>query len=189
MKKFKQLQSGEIEWSTTVREWLREHEKPDECIYCGKKGDLTTEHILPTSRGGPDTTDNVIRVCKSCNSSKGSERLYEWYTEENRDKIPRIAEGKYLKLLYEIHKKNNSLDNEKMCEDCDLGEKCKEEQSREQTHRLLPRRSFQEMDMMIAGMIKRRLDKMKTIVEKLLKKEKLTEEDKEFLKKEKIDVS
>lgn len=44
------------------------------------------------------------------------------------------------------------------------------------------------MSMMIAGMIKRRLDKMKTIVEKLLKKEKLDTEEIEFLEKEGIQM-
>lgn len=43
-----------------------------------RKKDLTTEHILPRNCGGEDTTDNVVRVCKSCNSSKGGKRLYEW---------------------------------------------------------------------------------------------------------------
>ena len=59
----------------TIREWLREHEKPDECIYCGTKGPLTTEHILPRSCGGPDIPDNAIRVCRSCNSGKGGRQL------------------------------------------------------------------------------------------------------------------
>jgi len=59
-----------MKWSTTVREWQREHEKPNECIYCGSKGDLTIEHILPRSCGGPDIPDNAIQVCKKCNSVK-----------------------------------------------------------------------------------------------------------------------
>jgi 5-methylcytosine-specific restriction endonuclease McrA len=49
MSRFTQLRDGKIVWSSTIREWLREHEKPDECIYCGTKVSLTTEHILPRS--------------------------------------------------------------------------------------------------------------------------------------------
>ena len=127
MKKFKELQSGNIVWSTSVREWLKEYEKPDECIYCHSKTDLTTEHILPRSRGGPDTVDNVIRVCKSCNSSKGSKRLYEWFGRSKKDSIPRIAQGKYLKLLYSLHEQNGTLDKNLLCENCDLPDKCKDE--------------------------------------------------------------
>ena len=70
MSRFTQLRDGKIIWSSTIREWLREHEKPDECIYCRVKGPLTTEHILPRSCGGPDIPDNAIRVCQSCNSGK-----------------------------------------------------------------------------------------------------------------------
>lgn len=71
MSKWKELCAGTIHWSSSVREWVREMEHPGECIYCGGKKDLTTEHILPRNCGGEDTTDNVVRVCKSCNSSKG----------------------------------------------------------------------------------------------------------------------
>jgi len=75
---FGKLQRGEIVWSTSVSEWLLEMENPRVCIYCGQEGALTTEHILPRSRGGEDVPDNVVRVCKSCNSSKGAKGLYEW---------------------------------------------------------------------------------------------------------------
>jgi hypothetical protein len=127
MQKFKQLQSGEIKWSNCVREWLKEHEKPNECIYCSSKENLTTEHILPLCRGGPNTPDNVIRVCKNCNSSKGDKRLYEWFGLKNKDKISRIAEGKYLKLIYSYHEKNNTLNENLICDKCDMQSKCKKD--------------------------------------------------------------
>ncbi|ADN37295.1 HNH endonuclease [Methanolacinia petrolearia DSM 11571] len=133
MKKFIQLRDGDIVWSSTIREWLKEHEKPDECIYCGAKGPLTTEHILPRSCGGPDIPDNAIRVCRSCNSGKGGKRLYEWMGLDGIDTVPRIAEGKYLKLLYELHEKRGTLDVDKkelgsrMCPGCNLRPLCDEE--------------------------------------------------------------
>lgn len=79
MNRFKKLQSGEIEWSSSIREWVREREKGDECIYCGKVGDLTVEHIIPLSRSGPDHPDN------------GSKLLYKYFGLENRYDVPRIA--------------------------------------------------------------------------------------------------
>lgn len=66
------LKSGELVWSTSVREWLHEMENPNVCIYCGAAENLTTDHIVPRSKGGEDVPDNVVRVCKSCNSSKGA---------------------------------------------------------------------------------------------------------------------
>ncbi|MGB7787215.1 HNH endonuclease [Methanoregula sp.] len=75
MSRFVQLRDGKIIWSSTIREWVHEHEKADECIYCGIKGPLTTEHILPRSCGGPDIPDNAIRACRSCNSGKGGQEI------------------------------------------------------------------------------------------------------------------
>lgn len=131
MNRFKKLTSGEINWSTSIREYVKEREKKNVCIYCGKKKDLTLEHILPRSRGGLDIADNAVFVCKSCNSSKGDKRLYEWVGLENRYKVPRIAEGKYLKLLYSLHKQNGTLnvsDVSKLCPKCDLQSKCPEKE-------------------------------------------------------------
>jgi len=60
MDRFKKLSSGEISWSGSLREYFKERERKDECIYCGRKGDLTLEHILPRSRGGLDSPDNAF---------------------------------------------------------------------------------------------------------------------------------
>ena len=79
-------------------------------MYCGAKEDLTVEHILPRCCGGPDIPDNPIRVCRQCNLNKRDKRLYEWIGLKNKDNIPRIAEGKYLKLLYELHEERGTLD-------------------------------------------------------------------------------
>lgn len=132
MSKWKKLKNGEETWSTAIREWVKEHENPDECIYCGSRENLTTEHILPRDRGGPDISDNAIRICKSCNSGKGDKRLYEWKGLKSKDKHSRIAEGKYLKLLYRLHEENNTLNvhkerlKSKLCPKCDMGKLCKE---------------------------------------------------------------
>lgn len=42
------------------------------CQYCGKRGDLTIDHVIPRSRGGKDTWDNVVVACLRCNVNKGS---------------------------------------------------------------------------------------------------------------------
>ncbi len=110
MNRFKKLQSGEIEWSSTIREYIREREQKKQCIYCGAKKDLSYDHLIPLSRGGPDIPDNLVMACKSCNSSKGARGLYEWFGLNGRDAVPRVAEGKYLKLLYQLHELNNTLD-------------------------------------------------------------------------------
>lgn len=132
-KKFIELRDGIIKWSTTVREWEKEFDNPNVCIYCGSKENLTTEHILPTCCGGPNIPDNVIRVCKTCNSKKQGKRLYEWTGLDKKDTINRIAEGKYLKLLYSLHENNGTLDISKdkfvseLCPKCDMEKLCQKE--------------------------------------------------------------
>lgn len=44
------------------------------CQYCATKfpvGDLTIDHVIPRSRGGPNTWSNMVSSCKPCNSRKG----------------------------------------------------------------------------------------------------------------------
>ncbi|MCU0430251.1 MAG: HNH endonuclease [Cytophagaceae bacterium] len=43
------------------------------CQYCGTHSDLTLDHVLPRSRGGQSSWDNLVAACKSCNSKKGDQ--------------------------------------------------------------------------------------------------------------------
>ena len=128
MSRFYKLKKGEIKWSTSIREWIKENESRNTCGYCGKKCEsLTIEHILPLSKGGPDHPDNTIWVCKECNLKKSKKRLYEFFTLDYRDSIPRIAEGKFLKLLYDLHEKNGTLDLvdvSSLCPECEMKNEC-----------------------------------------------------------------
>jgi len=41
------------------------------CQYCGcRVPDLTLDHVVPRSREGPTSWDNVVACCRSCNSRK-----------------------------------------------------------------------------------------------------------------------
>jgi 5-methylcytosine-specific restriction endonuclease McrA len=42
-----------------------------ECQYCGAGDDLTFDHVIPRSRGGKTTWDNVVTACAPCNLLKG----------------------------------------------------------------------------------------------------------------------
>lgn len=44
------------------------------CQYCGSspgRASLTLDHVLPRSRGGQTTWENVVTACKACNMRKG----------------------------------------------------------------------------------------------------------------------
>ena len=48
------------------------------CQYCGRQsGDLTIDHIIPRSRGGPHTWENLVSACKPCNHRKGGKSLID----------------------------------------------------------------------------------------------------------------
>jgi 5-methylcytosine-specific restriction endonuclease McrA len=41
------------------------------CQYCGTASDLTFDHIIPRSRGGRTTWENIVTACAPCNLRKG----------------------------------------------------------------------------------------------------------------------
>lgn len=44
------------------------------CQYCGRKShvrDLNLDHVIPRSRGGGSTWDNLVTSCRDCNLRKG----------------------------------------------------------------------------------------------------------------------
>lgn len=44
-----------------------------QCQYCGKKTHaLTIDHVIPKSRGGADSWDNLVAACVKCNNKKGN---------------------------------------------------------------------------------------------------------------------
>ena len=45
------------------------------CQYCGSKGDLTFDHVVPRSRGGVTSWNNVVAACSPCNLRKGNRLL------------------------------------------------------------------------------------------------------------------
>ena len=40
------------------------------CGNCGTDRDLTADHVIPRSKGGRNTLDNVRVLCRKCNASK-----------------------------------------------------------------------------------------------------------------------
>ncbi|KAL8515724.1 hypothetical protein ACS0TY_014416 [Phlomoides rotata] len=47
------------------------------CQYCSSNENLTIDHILPISRGGNWTWENLVAACAKCNSRKGQKTLEE----------------------------------------------------------------------------------------------------------------
>jgi len=64
----------------TAEEWLSILEDHGgACAYCGRTDKkLCMEHVIPISRGGNHTKDNVVPSCHRCNNVKGSRTAKEW---------------------------------------------------------------------------------------------------------------
>lgn len=43
-----------------------------ECQYCGAASHLTMDHVIPRSRGGHSSWDNLVTACAPCNLRKGN---------------------------------------------------------------------------------------------------------------------
>ena len=43
------------------------------CQYCGDHSDLTFDHVVPRSKGGQTTWENVVTACSPCNLAKGGD--------------------------------------------------------------------------------------------------------------------
>ena len=129
--RFKKLRDGHITMSDTIREWEREQELPTQCVFCGAVDDLTTDHLIPRSRGGDDSADNLVLACSSCNTSRGDKGVFEWLGLKRKDELHRLVAGKYLKELLRAHEVAKTLDISKdeiegLCENCPLPGVCEE---------------------------------------------------------------
>ena len=45
------------------------------CQYCGATRRLTIDHVVPKSKGGGDTWQNLVVACSKCNTFKGDKLL------------------------------------------------------------------------------------------------------------------
>ena len=70
---------------------------PRACCYCGAGERLSVDHLIPVSRGGPESADNIVWACAPCNSSKGAGDVLRWYAGR-REFPPLLLLRRYLKL-------------------------------------------------------------------------------------------
>ena len=48
------------------------------CVYCGDHKSLCLDHVIPESKGGPTTAENLVTACTPCNSSKRDKMPEQW---------------------------------------------------------------------------------------------------------------
>jgi 5-methylcytosine-specific restriction enzyme A len=61
--------------------WWQQKTAPGRCYYCGSTvsyEELTMDHLVPLSRGGRSSKENLVPACKSCNNKKKIMIPLEW---------------------------------------------------------------------------------------------------------------
>ena len=76
------LQSLQAMTSSDAKRLWRESIKAHynhRCVYCGSTDRLTLDHVKPRCRGGRNDASNLVAACQSCNRSKGSSDVLDWF--------------------------------------------------------------------------------------------------------------
>jgi 5-methylcytosine-specific restriction endonuclease McrA len=69
----------DAEWHSILDAWQR-------CAYCGADGvALQKDCVMPISRGGRYTLENVVPACRSCNASKCNDEVTSWMRRKRLD--------------------------------------------------------------------------------------------------------
>jgi 5-methylcytosine-specific restriction endonuclease McrA len=63
----------------TLSQWNNIKENQDnKCFYCKKEKKLTQDHVIPLSRGGDHSANNIVAACRECNTSKFNHSIEEF---------------------------------------------------------------------------------------------------------------
>lgn len=70
----------------TPAEWIAISAAWGCCAYCGETAKpLQRDCVLPISRGGRYTLENVVPACGSCNASKSNDEVTSWLRRKKLD--------------------------------------------------------------------------------------------------------
>lgn len=69
--RYKRLKRGATEHTLTTRTWgLLQAVFRGKCVYCGDQPGREQDHVVPLSKGGRHSHDNVVPACRHCNATK-----------------------------------------------------------------------------------------------------------------------
>jgi 5-methylcytosine-specific restriction endonuclease McrA len=81
----RRAKNADVEEDISTEQWLEIVESYNSCCaYCGESDTrLQRDHIIPISRGGPTTPENLVPACPRCNLSKSDKTVSEWYPKQD----------------------------------------------------------------------------------------------------------
>lgn len=81
---------GASHWRRLGRDWQGMHWIRDakraaiylrdgsRCVWCGERGGLTLDHLVPVSQGGTHESKNLVTACLWCNSARQDRSVRRW---------------------------------------------------------------------------------------------------------------
>jgi 5-methylcytosine-specific restriction endonuclease McrA len=77
---------AQVEHDLSPEQWAALKEHWGGCAYCGAADrPLQRDCVLPISRGGRYTLDNIVPACGSCNASKCNDEVTGWLRRKRLD--------------------------------------------------------------------------------------------------------
>lgn len=77
---------AQVEHDLSDQQWAALKDAWGGCAYCGAADRaLQKDCVLPISRGGRYTIDNVVPACASCNASKCNDEVSGWLRRKRLD--------------------------------------------------------------------------------------------------------
>ena len=87
----------DAQWTTLQLAW-------GGCAYCGAtERPLQRDCVLPISRGGRYTLENVVPACRPCNTSKCSDEVTAWLRRKRLDERAFLLRHAEIRADLEVH--------------------------------------------------------------------------------------
>ena len=91
---------AKVEHDLTDEQWSALQVAWAGCAYCGATDrPLQRDCVLPISRGGRYTLDNVVPACGSCNASKSNDEVTSWLRRKKLDERAFLLRFREVQLL------------------------------------------------------------------------------------------
>ena len=103
-----EYQQGKMFGYTDKKAYLLERESYC-CIYCGinaSQAKMQIEHVIPKSKGGTDSLNNLVLSCEACNQAKGNQDV-EAYLKNKPNVLRRVKA--HLGISYKDAAHTNSI--------------------------------------------------------------------------------
>jgi 5-methylcytosine-specific restriction endonuclease McrA len=99
--KRRQGRLARVDNDLTAEQWISLQDAWGGCAYCGATGiAMQRDCVMPISRGGRYTVENVVPACGSCNASKRNDEVTSWLRRKRLDE--RAFLSRYGEILRDL---------------------------------------------------------------------------------------